>query len=83
MFGDVHECPVRQNYPLLSLKGARCRRGAKISVLQVGWQFFVSAKVSFVKVVALVCRLLAVTTNSGLSPAHMVTSFVLLVVLGV
>jgi hypothetical protein len=41
------------------------------SVLQAGWQILVSAK--FVGAVALVCRLLTVTTFSGLSPARVVT----------
>jgi hypothetical protein len=52
-------------------------------LLQAGWQFSITAEVSFVRELALVCRLLAVTTSSDLSHAHVVTSFVLLVILGV
>ena len=46
-----------------------------ISLLQAGWQISVSADV--VRAVALVFRLLTVTTSSGFSPARVVTSFVL------
>jgi hypothetical protein len=47
--------------------------GWQVSVLQAGWQVSLSAEVSFIGAVALVCRLLAITTASGLSPAHAVT----------
>jgi hypothetical protein len=59
------------------------QEGWQVSILQVWWQVSLSAQVSFVRAMALVCRLLAVTTSSGLSPARVVTSFFLLVVLGV
>ena len=52
--------------------------GWQISDLQAGWEIPFSAEV--VRAVVLVCRLLSVTTFSGLSPASVVTSFVLLVV---
>ena len=55
--------------------------GWQVSVLQAGWQ--VSVDVWFVRPVALVYRLLAVTTASGLCPARVVTSFVRLMVVGV
>jgi len=45
------------------------------SVLQAGWQISVSAEV--VRAVALVFRLLTVTTSSSLSPARVVICFVL------
>jgi len=45
------------------------------SVLQAGWQISVSAEV--VRAVALVFPLLAVTTSSSVSPARVVTCFVL------
>jgi len=57
--------------------------GWQVSVFQAGWQFSLSVTVLSVRSVALVCQLLAVTTSSGLSSARVVTSFALLMVIGV
>jgi hypothetical protein len=62
-------------------------RGGKIilfvpgrCLLQAGWQISFSPQVSSVGPVALLCGLLTVATFSGLSPARVVTTFVLLLV---
>ena len=55
--------------------GAAAAVASAINIsLQAGWQISVSAEV--VRAVAFVFRLLTVTTSSGLSPARVVTSFI-------
>ena len=68
--------------PFVSGQGL-LQAASQFSVLQTGWQFSLSAKVSFIRAVALVCQLLAITPSFDLSPACEVPPFVLLVVLGV
>ena len=64
----------KKPFPLLL---SALQSGWQISVLQARWQVSVLLAGWQVRAVALVCRLLAVATSPGLSPARMDTYLVL------